>query len=121
MKRGFDLARFASVFSNARHSRRVGAVIFAGGKLISSGHNTYGKTHPSAKNGAFNVHAELHALIKRQHYDEKNLVMYVYRELANGAPACSMPCPNCMFLMQEAGVKSVHFVNVAGEQEKIKL
>lgn len=119
LPRGFQIAKIVSLQSNARSSRKMGAALFKGSILLALGWNTMRHSHPRSESPS--LHAEHRCLIKRQHYDEKNLVMYVYRGLANGEPGCSKPCPNCVFLMKEAGVKSVHYVNKNGEQEKIKL
>lgn len=119
MPSGFDIAKAASDYATApRHSRKVGAALFSGGALIAIGYNRYNYTHPDAKWG---IHAEHSALIKRRYHPGKNLVMYVYRELSSGQPACSKPCENCQNLMREAGVKFVRFLDDAGNFKQIQL
>lgn len=121
LPRKFEVARYASTFSNARHSRRVGAVLYSGSTLLSSGHNEYRKTHPSSA-PMCNIHAEHRCLIRRRYYEDTgNLTMYVYRETADGLLACSKPCENCMFLMHEAGIKKVYYINEKGEIEVGKI
>lgn len=117
--RGFQVAKAASEYGVApRKSRKVGAAIYAGSKLLAIGFNHYGKTHPQTDWG---IHAEHSALIKRAYYPAKNMVMYVYRELADGSTACSRPCDNCIYLMRLAGVSAVRFADTDGnfKEEKI--
>ena len=118
-KRGFEIAKAASEYATApRRSRQVGAALFSGGALVAIGFNKYNHSHPAAQWG---IHAEHAALIKRQYYPGRNLVMYVYRELNDGKPACSKPCGNCQHLMHEAGVRFVRFVNSDGQFEQINV
>jgi deoxycytidylate deaminase len=117
--RGFQVAKAASEYGVApRKSRKVGAAIYAGSKLLAIGFNHYHKTHPATEWG---IHAEHAALIKRAYYPAKNMVIYVYRELANGSVACSRPCDNCIYLMRLAGVSTVRFADADGifKEEKI--
>lgn len=122
LKRGFDAAKAISVYSNARHSRRMGAALYSGSRLLSLGYNSYNKTHASLKHRHWSIHAEHHALLKRRYYnDPRGLILYVYRELANGTPACSRPCSECLVLMAEAGVRVVRFTEKDGTLGEIKL
>lgn len=112
-KRGFDIARAATEFAIApRRSRRVGAALFSGATLVAIGANRYGHSHPDAE---WSVHAEHAALIKRQYHPSRNLILYVYRELADGTPACSRPCRNCVQLLRMAGVRWVRFYDTDGD------
>lgn len=120
--RGFSAARAASLNSVApRHARRVGAALFSGSVILSIGHNTYSHGHPKAlKLG--NIHAEHRALLRRQHYDPRgNLVLYVYRETADGRQANSRPCDNCLELMKEAGVRIVRFIDIHRKPCELKI
>jgi len=124
-KKGFEVAKAASKYAIApREGLRIGAALYAKSALLSIGFNTYYVTHPaSARNKLFdrNIHAEHRAIIKRQHYDNSSMVMYVYRELANGILANCMPCLTCQKLMAEAGVKRVRFINEGGQFEELSL
>lgn len=118
-RRGFEIAKAASEYASApRRSRQVGAALFSGGALVAIGFNKYNHSHPQAQWG---IHAEHAALIKRQYYPSRNLVMYVYRELHDGKPACSKPCYNCEYLMREAGIKFVRFVDIDGSFQQFQL
>jgi cytidine deaminase len=115
-KQGFDAAKAASQYGVApRRSRQVGAALFSGSTLVAIGFNRYNYTHPKAKWG---IHAEHSALIKRQYHPSPNLIMYVYRESANGKPAMCKPCENCHLLMREAGVRFVRYINNVGDLEQ---
>jgi deoxycytidylate deaminase len=106
----------------------MGAALFNGSKLVSIGFNTYFKSHPEhlvhgrgQKKYFENIHAEQAALIKRKHYDgDDNLIMYVWRELDNGAPAHSKPCEMCQRLMKIGGVKKVRFLEPDGSWAEMK-
>jgi deoxycytidylate deaminase len=116
-----EIAKAASLLSNAKHSRRIGAALFAGSRLLSIGYNTFGTTHPKSA-PLCNIHAEQRALIRRQYYENGNrLIMYVYRETTDGKPGCSHPCKNCLGLLKEAGVSTVHFLDKAGKLSELKL
>jgi tRNA(Arg) A34 adenosine deaminase TadA len=120
-ERGFEAARAASQDSIApRTARKVGAALFGGSILLALGHNAYGQSHPDSKL-LCNIHAEHRALLHRQYYEGRGLVMYVFRQLASGVEACSRPCENCIGLMGIAGIRAVRFINDRGKAEEIKL
>lgn len=103
---------------------KVGAALFAKSTLLSIGFNTYDVTHPdSYRNHEFhrNIHAEHRAIIKRRHYENGNLIMYVWRERADGSPGNCRPCHTCQTLLRDAGVKRVRFINSAGKFEELVL
>lgn len=126
--RGFDVAAAAATQSNAPFTRtKMGAALFDGSRLVGIGFNTYFKSHPEhlihGRVGRCfeNTHAEQSALIKRKHYEDRNLVMYVWRELGSGEPACSRPCSMCESLMRQAGVRKVRFLDEEGKWQEMKL
>ena len=117
-KRGFDAARAARLYSNGeRPGRKLGAALFSGSNLISIGFNIFGKTHPKLKYANYekNVHAEHAAVIKRQHYDDSNLIIYVYREDGTGKPVCSRPCISCQAILTLANVRRVRYIDETGQ------
>lgn len=127
--RGFELAAAAATHSTAPSERtRMGAALFNGSILVSIGFNKYFKSHPDLRRHRgdyvpfFNIHAEQAALIKRRHYDgDNNLVMYVWRESADGKAAHSKPCSMCQVLMREAGVRKVRYIDESGKWAEMKL
>lgn len=77
--RGFETAKAASLHSNSSQvSKRMGASLYSGDRLLSIGYNLFYKTHPAYKTlteGKVihkNTHAEWMALLKRQHYNNTN-------------------------------------------------
>jgi len=79
---------------------------------LSVGHNDGEKTHPESKIDWFNVghHAELSALTGIKHYDLKNLEITVVRVLRkDGSLGNSRPCENCMRIIEEYGIKKIHY------------
>ena len=127
--RGFNIAKAASKHSNGKTtSHKMGAAMFSGNILISIGFNKWGMTHPKSREFSRenphdkNIHAELAAVLKRQHYDNNNqLTVYVHRENIDGTPVCSKPCENCAFLMKEAGVRRVRYYDVEGNPSEMVL
>jgi len=101
--------------------------MFSGNILVSIGFNKWGHTHPKSRElsreYAFdrNLHAEHAALLKRQHYNDSSLIVYVHRENIDGTPVCSKPCANCAFLMKEAGVRRVRFYDIEGNPSEMVL
>ena len=124
-RRGFEAAKAARLHSNAKTpGMKIGAALFDGNKLLSFGWNEYRKTHP--KYGGLVdegtglqyskcVHAEAMALIRRKHYGDTSLTLYIYRETWEGTPVNSKPCPICASMILESGVSRVRFINQHGE------
>lgn len=123
--KGFEVAKAASRYASApREGLKIGAALYAKSALLSIGFNTYNVTHPaSARYEIFdrNIHAEHRAIIKRQHYDNCTMVMYVYRELADGTIANCRPCITCQRLMAEAGVKRVRYTDETAQYKELIL
>jgi len=126
--KGFESAKAASLHSNASPvSKKMGASLYSGNRLLSIGYNVFYKTHPqykTFKNGEVihkNIHAEWMALLKRQHYTNTNLIMYVYRENSEGVPVCSKPCDMCREMMEVAGVSRVRYIDRKGKFVEEKL
>ena len=128
--RGFEAARVASLHSNAPQTcYRMGAALYAGSILLSTGFNIWNKTTPHSVTDEFNgnTHAEIVALIRRWHYDKpNNLILYVWRNTTNpkrthSIDACSRPCDNCMNLIKLAGVRRIRFYDETGTETEIKL
>ena len=89
-------------------------------KIVSSGCNST-KTNPAQKRWniyRFNadtpatIHAELSCLlplINRGDIDFSDVSLYIYREYKNGEPALSKPCPSCMALIRELGIRKLFY------------
>jgi deoxycytidylate deaminase len=98
----------------------VGCVVVYGHKIISSGYNS-NKTNPMQKK--LNIHrfsvdtpATIHAevasllpLMNRKDINFNDVSLYVYREYKNGDPALSKPCPSCMALIRQLGIRKLYY------------
>lgn len=98
----------------------VGCVVVYRHKIISSGYNS-NKTNPTQKRlniHRFNVdtpatiHAEVAALlplINRKDINFNDVSLYIYREYKNGNPALSKPCPSCLALIRQLGIRKLYY------------
>lgn len=100
-------------------------------KIISSGCNST-KTNPTQKrlniyrfdaDTPATIHAELSCLlplINRKDIDFSDVSLYIYREYKSGELALSRPCPSCMKLITELGIRNIYYTNFGGfSHEKI--
>ena len=98
----------------------IGCVAVYKHKIISSGCNSI-KTNPTQKRlNAYRfdadtpatIHAELSCLlqlINRKDIDFSCVSLYIYREYKNGELALSKPCPSCMALIRELGIRKLFY------------
>lgn len=94
-------------------------------KIISSGCNSI-KTNPTQKrlniyrfdaDTPATIHAELSCLlplINRKDINFRDVSLYIYREYKNGELALSRPCPSCMKLITELGIRNIYYTNFGG-------
>lgn len=121
LPRKFEIAKAASMASNAKVSKRIGAAMFSGAVLLSVGANEYRKTHPNAA-PLHNLHAEHRCILRRRHRENgRNLHIYIYRETSDGLCACSRPCNNCIRLLREAGVGRAYYFDTDGNIMTLKI
>lgn len=104
---------------------KIGAVAVYKHRIISSGCNSV-KTAPIQKK--YNIyrfaedtphclHAELACLkplIGRSDIDFKNVELYIYRSIRGNELALARPCPSCMKLITELGIKNIYYTNNGG-------
>jgi deoxycytidylate deaminase len=98
----------------------IGAVAVYRHKIISSGYNS-NKTNPVQKklnihrfdvDSKHTIHAELSCLlplINRRDINFSDVSLYIYREYKNGCPAISRPCPSCMALIRQLGIRKLYY------------
>lgn len=103
----------------------VGAVAVSGHRIISSGYNScktdtvqkrYNIYRFSEETPA-SIHAEIMALkglMNRNDIDFKNVSLYVYRECKNGDTALARPCPSCLKLITDLGIRDIYYTNNGG-------
>lgn len=122
----FDVAKMISRTSTY-HGTHVGCCVVYKGVVVSVGCNSE-KSHPLQKH--YNVyrdfnpataenklHAEIHALgpLMNKKIDWSMASIYVYRELRNGKPAISKPCPACSQLIKDLGISQVCYIDKDGK------
>lgn len=126
----FNIAKEVSKLSDFPNIK-IGCCAVYKHKVISTGFNTQ-RTSPIQKkynrhrfteDTKHACHAELSCLkplIGRKDIEFKNIKLYVYRQYKDGNPALSRPCPSCMKLITELGIKNIYFTNDGGfSHEKI--
>lgn len=120
----FEAAKAMSVMSDFPRTH-IGCVIADGNhRIISSGCNST-KTHPLqkkynkerfAEDTIHSLHAEVAALLPliKEDIDFGKVEVYTHRTLANGKPAMARPCPSCMALIKELGIKKIWYTTTDG-------
>lgn len=126
----FNVAREISFLSDYKKAK-LGAVVVEGKHIVSTGYNS-NKTNPTqARYNSYRkinplyparVHAEvsaLNSLIGKKEVDFSRLKVFVYRELKDGTRAMARPCPSCMALMRDLGIKKIFYSTPEGFAEEI--
>lgn len=115
----FKAAKSMSELSDFKQ-HHIGAVAVYRHKIISSGYNS-NKTNPVQKklnihrfdvDSKHTIHAELSCLlplINRRDINFSDVSLYIYREYKNGCPAISRPCPSCMALIRQLGIRKLYY------------
>ena len=103
----------------------IGCVVTNGNhRIISSGVNST-KTHPIQKkynkerfdeDTTHSLHAELDGLLPllKENIDFSKVEVYTYRELYDGTMAMSRPCPSCMKLIKDLGIRNIYYTTQDG-------
>lgn len=78
----------------------------------------YGNTEPIAK-----LHAEVSCLmqIKDMDIDFGKVELYIYREDRNKNLAISRPCGACMKMIDDLGIKKIHYTTYGGFADEIRV
>lgn len=108
----FSLAYNMACKSQSRF--RLGAVVVHKRRVVSTGFNCMGKTHPimrkfSKHNWLGGIHAEIHACLGIPLRDLSHSSIYICRILKNGNKALSNPCNTCQRFMISIGIKNVYY------------
>lgn len=131
-KRYFSIADSVSRLSD-HPKAKLGCIVINKGQIISSGYNSFTKTHPLQKRldkrrfkeeSTGKVHAETSALLPliNNHIDLTKAEIYVSRKLKNGTIAMSKPCASCIALIKSCGIKVIHYTTADGyATETLKL
>ena len=100
---------------NRRQQQLVSAFVYArNGRLLSTGQNSYVKTHTVQARAASKVgrpsciylHAEIAALVKIKDWSEAYKLV-VMRYLKDGTPANAAPCSICCEVIRQTGIKVI--------------
>lgn len=125
--RFFNIAREISKMSdfNGIKKVKIGCVLIYKNRVISSGCNTQ-KTSPiqkrlnkyrdfSEEQGFPSLHAESNAIIHcRDDIKWDKVSVFIYREFADGTPACARFCKGCEAFMRSKGIKDVYYTGNYG-------
>lgn len=102
---------------------RIGAVIFKGPRILSSGHNQIrcSSIHRKYKEYESSLHAEQDALIGLDWSRLSGSSICVIRLNLNGSLRMARPCDMCMKALSFVGIKKIYYSNHNGEiiSEKI--
>lgn len=102
------------------HRVKIGCVAVYSHRVISSGANST-KTNPLQKkynihrysaDSGHTLHAEMECLLpllNRKDIDFSKVYLYIYREHKDGTLALARPCPACMALINELGIKKIYY------------
>jgi len=126
-KRFFKIAREVSLMSDFKRTK-IGTVVVEKNRIISTGFNSNKTSRVQKEYDRFRdiddltkyqpkVHAEVAALaplINRPNINWKHVSIYIYRELKDGTVSCSKPCPACMKLIRELGIKKIYYTEWDG-------
>lgn len=124
----FRAAESMSLLSN--HKCKLGCIVVKGHKIISSGHNSSTKTHSiQTKIDTLyfgcdcigSVHAEVDALIPliNQRVDLSQASIYVYRTTCDGTRGMARPCPRCMYVIKNLGIRKINYSTPDGFAEEV--
>lgn len=122
-KRFFNIAKETARLSDF-HGTNVGAAVVEGNRVISTGFNS-SKTRPlqeqynryrnfkDIRDSIPRAHAEINALspLIGKELDWDRISIYIYREKKTGERGCSRPCPACLRLIKDLGIKNIYFID----------
>ncbi len=130
IQRCFEWAKEASTESNF-YQHHLGAAVVYHGTLLATGHNSY-KTSPIQKQynrqRDFDVekyrnslHAEIHCLskINRLDIDFSKVDLFIYRQYKDGRHAIAHPCPACMKMIKDMGIKNIWYTTDNGYAHEV--
>lgn len=120
----FDAAKAISKLSN--HKQKLGCIVVDKHQIISSGHNSqtkchrlqaeFDKRHFKVDGCKGPVHAEFAALlplIKHKH-NLTSATLYIYRENKKSELSLARPCPRCMSLIKQCGIRKIKYSTADG-------
>ena len=103
---------------------KIGAVVFKGSRILSSGHNEIRSSSIPSKHKLYNnsVHAEQAALLGTDWNKLKGCSILVMRcSKTKGNLSNAKPCPLCQKLLAHIGIRNIYYSNEMGEIVHAKL
>ena len=97
---------------------KMGAVIFKGSKILSTGYNSFRSSNVPDKYKKFvdTLHAEQHAIYNMENFDKlKNSSILIIRMNMSGNISLSFPCKYCLKSIKYFGIKNIYYTNRKGE------
>lgn len=119
----FRIAEEISMLSD--HRCKIGCVVVNNHHVISTGHNSASAAHgfQARLNKEFFKmesagckHAEVDALLPliNNHIDLSSATLYCYRRNGLAELAMSRPCPRCMKVIKQCGIKKLKYTTADG-------
>lgn len=108
------VALAAKISQKSPSKFKVGCIITRRNRVVATGYNNMGKTHPKSITYENYLHAETHALMNLPLSLTQGTTVYVYRGWRNGKMADSKPCPFCELNLRRAKVKRVYYSTITG-------
>ena len=108
----------------SNHRFKIGAVVFKGNRILSSGHNEIRSSNIPSKHKLYNnsVHAEQAALLGTDWNKLKGCSILVMRcSKTKGNLSNAKPCPLCQKLLAHIGIRNIYYSNEMGEIVHAKL
>lgn len=118
IEKGLKLAYLAALESDRPF--RVGAAVFSGPRLVSTGKNS-ARTNPRAGTRNRTEHAEFNCLVGTRKRRLDGSEVFVVRVLRDGRRALARPCFDCRANLARAGVSRVWYTGYDGRVECEKL
>lgn len=102
---------------------RMGAVIFKGSRIISSGKNQFKNSGVPYRyrKSKLSIHAEQDALDGLDWNKLKGCSIFVIRVNRSGIISMAYPCEYCIQTLDHVGIKWVYYTNHVGEVKRTKI
>lgn len=99
------ITRALELAKESEHNFKHGAVLVKSGKVVSEGMNKYSKIPVPGVGSIHAEHSALQAYSKHKAFIRDSTI-YIARQASYG-PAMSKPCPRCLILLKNVGIKRV--------------
>ena len=104
---------------SVKYRFRVGAVIFKGSRILSSGKNGIrsSRIHPLHKHYNNSLHAEQNAILNIKDWSTLKgcSILVVKISKTRGIFSMARPCDMCQELLKHVGIKTMYYSNEKGE------